>query len=72
MGLEIVIVSEICQTNVLWYHLYVKSEKMVQMNFLQNRDRVTDVENKHDYQGRKGRGITWEIVIDIWTLLYIK
>ena len=47
---------------------------MLQMN-LQNRNRVTDVENKLMVtgDGGKGRGgINWEIGIDIYTLLYIK
>ena len=35
MGLEIVILSELRQrrTNIIWYYLYVKTLKMVQMNF---------------------------------------
>ena len=40
---------------------------------LQNRNRVTDVENKLTVtKGEKGGGINWEIGIDIFTLLYIK
>ena len=35
--------------------------------YLQNRNRVTDVENK-----LWGRGINWETGIDIYTLLYTK
>ena len=34
MDLEIAILSEVSQTkiNIIWYHLYVESKKMVQMN----------------------------------------
>ena len=28
MDLEIIIVSEVSQTNIIWYHLYVESKKM--------------------------------------------
>ena len=35
------------ERQIIWYCLYVESKKkMVQMNLLQNRNRVTDVENK--------------------------
>ena len=27
MDLEIIILSEVSQTNIIWYHLYVKSNK---------------------------------------------
>ena len=40
------------------------------MTYLQNRKRVTGVENC--YQGEAGGGINWEIGIDIYTLVYIK
>ena len=47
MDLEIIILSEVGQrkTNIIRYHLYVESKKMIQMN-LQNRNRLTDVVNK--------------------------
>ena len=34
MDLEIIILSEVSQTktNIIWYHLYVESKKMIQMN----------------------------------------
>ena len=46
---------------------------MVQMNLLQNRNRVMNIENNLMVTrgGREG-GINWEIGIDIYTLLYIK
>ena len=44
--LEIIILSEVSQikTNIT-YHLYVESKKMTQMNYLQNRNSLTDTEN---------------------------
>ena len=46
MYLEIIILNEIRQrkTNI-WYHLYVESKKVIQMN-LQNESRLTDEEDK--------------------------
>ena len=32
MDLEIIILSEVSQTNIQCYHLYVESKKMIQMN----------------------------------------
>ena len=32
---------------------------------------MSDVKNKHDYQGVRGGGINWKTGIDIYTLLYI-
>ena len=42
------------------------------MNLFTNRSRVTDVENKLMVTRGWGGGISWEIGIDIYTLLYIK
>ena len=44
---------------------------MVQMTYLQNRNSVTDVENKLVVIWEKG-GINCEIGIDIYMLLHIK
>jgi len=43
------------------------------MNYLQNRNRVTDVENKLmvTRRGKEGGGINWGIGIDIYTILFI-
>ena len=49
--------------------------KLVKLSiFLPNKSRVTDVGNKHGYQGAGGRGCGQiaKIGIDIYTLLYIK
>ena len=40
-------------------------KKMVQRTYLQDRNRVTDVENKRGSQGRKEGRINWETGIDI-------
>ena len=46
---------------------------MVRRHLLQNRNRVTGVENKAIViKEEKKEGINWEIGIDIYTLLYIK
>ena len=41
-------------------------------NDIQNRNRVTNVENKLMVTRRWGGGINWEIGMDIYILLYIK
>ena len=50
VNLEIIIPSEVSQrkTNIIWHHSYVESNFFLklQMNFLQNRNRLTDMENK--------------------------
>ena len=49
-------------------------KKWYKWTYLQNRNRVTDVENKLTVTKgeRGGEGINWEIGIEIDTLLYIK
>ena len=44
--LEIIILSEVSQikTNITC-HLYLESKKMIQMNYLQNRNSLRDTEN---------------------------
>ena len=50
-------------------------KKVSKFTYLQNRSRVTDVENKlmvtRGYGGVGGR-INWKTGMDIYTLLYIK
>ena len=55
--LGIIMPSEISQikTNIIWYHLNVKSKKWKQM-CMQNRNRLTDIENKCGYQWGEGTG----------------
>ena len=78
MDLEIVILSEVRQrkTNII-YALYVESKKNCTNElYLQNRSRVTDVENKVMVAcigGGKGKGaINSETEIDRYTPLYVK
>ena len=48
-------------------------KKWYKWTYLQNRNRLTDVENKLKVtKGEGGGGINWEIGIDIYTLPYIK
>ena len=49
MGLEMIILSEVSQTktNIIWYHLCTESKKKwYKWTYLQNRNRLTDLENK--------------------------
>ena len=47
MDLEMIILSEVSQVkaNIIWYLLYVISEKKIQMNLFKNKNRPTDTEN---------------------------
>ena len=74
MDLEIAIPSEVSQTEKDKYHMISLLKKMVQGTYLQNRNRVTDVENKIMVTRgeRGGGGINWEFGIDMYTLLYLK
>ena len=70
VDLEIIILSEVSQTktNIIWYHLHVESKKKkkwYKWTYLQNRNRVTDFENKFVVTKK-------EFGINIYTLLYIK
>ena len=57
----------------IMYHLYMESRNLVEMNLFAKQNRTTVVENKLIViKGRRGGGMTWEIEIDIYTLLYIK
>ena len=48
--LDIIILSKVSQTgerNIIWYPLYVESKKKwYKQNYLQNRNRLTDLENE--------------------------
>ena len=57
MDLEIAIPSEVSQTEKDKYHMISLLKKMVQGTYLQNRNRVTDVENKIMVtRGERGTG----------------
>ena len=75
MDLEIVILSEVHQTEKDKYDITYMwiLRKWYTWTYLQNRNRVTDVENKLMVtKGERGGGINWEIGIDTYTLLYTK
>ena len=68
MDLEIVILSEVSQRKTnLWHHLYVEFVfKGYKWTYIQNRNRVTDVENNlMVISGERGGGINWEVGIHI-------
>ena len=48
MDLEIIILSEGSQRkkNIIWYHLYVESKKVIQMNLFVKQKQTPDLENK--------------------------
>ena len=66
MQLEIIILSEVRQrkTNII-YHLYTESEKKwYKWTYLQNRNRLTDIENKLMVtKGESGVGVNLEFGI---------
>ena len=45
MDLEIIILSEVSQTNIIWYNLYVKSKEIIQMKLFIRQKKI-DIENK--------------------------
>ena len=66
MDLEIIILNEVShrKTNIIWYHLYVESKKMIQMNLFTKQKQSPDIENKFmvSKKGRE-RGINKEFGI---------
>ena len=57
MDLEIIIPSEANQRKIriIWYHLYVESKKIVQINLFTNQKQTHRHKQKYDYQRRRGR-----------------
>ena len=77
MDLEITMLSEVSQSNIKCYHLYVDSKRRTQWTPLQNRYSVTDVEkltvSKLDrlWVGGCTEGLGWKCCkIWLWWLLY--
>ena len=74
MDLELIILSEVNQTKMntaICYHLGVESKIWHKWSDWQNR--LTDVENKHGYQGGScGGGINYQFGIIRSRPLYIK
>ena len=65
MDLEIIILSEVSQTEKDKYHLYVESKKMIKMNLFTKQKWLTDIENtlmvtKGERVGRKDKLGVWD------------
>ena len=71
MGLEIIILSEVSQkeTNIIWYHLYAESKSYKNETYLQNRNRLTGLENEFVVGEVR---IDWDFGIDVYTLLHLR
>ena len=56
---EIIIPREVRQrkTNMICDHLYMESEKMIQMNLYTNRNKLKGIENKFTVTKRKRVGV---------------
>ena len=71
MDLEIVILSEVSQIEKDKYMILLICsilKKVYKWAYLQNRNKVADVENKLIVTRKKGGWINWEFGIDIYTL----
>ena len=55
MDLEIIILSEVSQTSILWYHLHIESKKMIQMSLFM-KQKQTYRHRKQIYGYQKGKG----------------
>ena len=77
MDLESVKLSEVNQRriNITWHPLYVEcKKKQYKWTYLQNRNRLTDLQNKLIASGGKGEGegILRELGMYLYTLLYTR
>ena len=77
--LEIIILCEVSQkekdkrkTNTIWYLLYVQSKTWHKWSYLQNRNRLTNIENRLVVaKGEWGeRGMNWEFGVSRCKLLH--
>ena len=62
MDLEIIILSEVShtKTNIIWYFLHVESKTLYKWIYLQNRNRLTDIEDGFVItNGGRGRIGVW-------------
>ena len=72
MNLEIIILNEIYHIKANITHVESK-KKWHKWTYLQNRNRIIEVENKFKVtKEEEGGGINWEFWINEYTLLYIK
>ena len=78
MDLEIIILSQVSQTEKDKYHMIALLcgilKKNIQMNlFTKQKQSHRCRKEIYDYWGwRQGEGINWETGVDVYTLLYIK
>ena len=76
MDLELIILSAVRKREKqISYHSYVEYKKVIEMNYLQNRNRLTDIENKlTTTKGERwwSRGINQDFGSNRFILLYIK
>ena len=74
MDLESVILSETSQRrSIVWHPLYVESKnKWHKCTYLQNSNRLTDLENESVVASGKDGGIVMEFGEDMHTPLYLK
>ena len=75
MNLEIVILSEVSQTQKDKYHMISLICGILKNGTnepIHKTESCRCRKQTYGYQGGKGGGINWEIGIDIYTLLYIK
>ena len=76
MDLELIILSAVRKREKqISYHSYVESKKVIEMNYLQNRNRLTDIENKLTTTKAErwwSRGINQDFGSNRFILLYIK
>ena len=55
-----------------WYHLYVEYKIWDKWTYLQNRDRLMDINNRLVVAKGEGagEGMDWKVAVSRWTLLY--
>ena len=62
------------ETNTIWYHLHVESKTWHNWSYLQNRKRLTDIENRLVVATGEGggRGMNWEFEVGRCKLLHVE
>ena len=74
--LEILLLNEVRKrkTNSIWYHLYAESKIWHKLTNLQNRNRLTDMENRLVVVKGDGgwRGMDWEFGVSKCKLLHLE
>ena len=72
MDIEMIIFSEVSQTktNIIYYHLHVKSKKMIQMNLFTKQKQTHRQKTNLKLPKEKGE-IHWKFGINTYTKYYI-